>query len=102
MASDNKVRIQVVPITSITFNEAASLIYAKTDYELDKWQKELEKEVGTFAANQRIEKCRPIVYDCVKHIAAMLLKEINRSAAYAHLRALRQIEIEEDALFSKN
>ncbi len=99
MASDNKVPVQILPIT---LSSVFQLIDAQTDYELDKWQKELEKEVGTFAAKQRIEKCRPIVDDCVKHVAVALLKEINRSTAYAHLRALRQIEIEEDALFSKS
>ena len=78
------------------------LINAQTDYELDKWQKELEKEIGTFAAQQRIEKSRPIVDDCVKQVAVALLKEINRSTAYAHLRALQQTEIEENILLSKN
>lgn len=99
MASDNKVCIQTVPIT---LEEAFKIIDIQTDGVLIDWQNEFEKEAGTFAAQQRIKKCRTIVDDCVKAAVILLLKVIYGKIAYEHLGELRQIEKQEDALFSKN
>lgn len=98
MASDNKVRIQTVPIT---LDRAFQLIDLRTDCVLTKWKRKLEKEIGTFAANQRIEKCRPIVDECVKDAVVGLLGVIYGKIAYEHLGELHRIEKQEDILFSK-
>lgn len=98
MASDNKVRIQAVPIT---LDRAFQLIDLRTDCVLTKWKRKLEKEIGTFAANQRIEKCRPIVDECVKDAVVGLLGVIYGKIAYEHLGELHRIEKQEDILFSK-
>ncbi|WLT09633.1 hypothetical protein RAM19_05745 [Bartonella apihabitans] len=98
MVSDNKVRIQTVPIT---LNRAFQLIDIRTDCVLCKWKRQLEKEIGTFAAQQRIEKCRPIVDDCVKDAVVGLLGIIYGKIANEYLGELRRIEKQEDALFSK-
>lgn len=99
MASDNKVCIQTVPIT---LDRAFQLIDLRTDCVLTKWKRKLEKEVGTFAAQQRIEKCRPIVDECVKDAVVGLLGVIYGKIANEYLGELRRIEKQEDALFSKN
>jgi len=99
MASDNKVCIQTVPIT---LDRAFQLIDLRTDCVLTKWKRKLEKEVGTFAAQQRIEKCRPIVDECVKDAVVGLLGVIYGKIANEYLGELRRIEKQEDALSSKN
>ena len=98
MANENKVRIQTVPIT---LDRAFQLIDLRTDCVLTKWKRKLEKEIGTFAANQRIEKCRPIVDECVKDAVVGLLGAIYGKIAHEHLGELHRIEKQEDILFSK-